>query len=289
MIAKPGVYPNISHEAYHADPVEGGSLSSTGARLLLTAPAKYAHRLAHPEPAKKVYDLGQAAHSLVLGVGPQPVEIPADTLATNGAASTITAKQFIAAARAAGQVPLKPDEMTTVQAMADRLAEHPIASALLDAEGAPEQTLIWRDKPTGVACRARLDWLPAPNLRGRVLNVDYKTTDDATSAGFRRTAIRLGYHIQAAWYEAGILATRTARETASLWIVQERNPPYLVAVHQLGAQEIALGAALADQARRIYADCTKSGRWPGYPEQINTITYPGYVFDDAEQALEETA
>lgn len=284
MITESGVYPDISHDDYHADPVAGGSLSSSGARLLLRAPAKYAHSLTHPQAPRKVWDLGQAAHSLVLGAGPQPIEIPAGILASNGAVSTREAKAFVAAARAEGAVPLKPDEMETVRAMAEKLRSHPIAAALLDAEGSPEQTIVWRDEATGVSCRARLDWLPAPT-KGRALNVDYKTTDDASEGAFQRTAARLGYHLQGAWYEDAILATGTAREAATLWIVQEREAPYLVAVHQLGIDEMELGRDLGARACRIYAACTKSGKWPGYPARISTITYPEYVFRDAESIL----
>jgi hypothetical protein len=40
-ITKPGIYPGVPDEVYHADPVEGGSLSSTGARKILDCPAKF--------------------------------------------------------------------------------------------------------------------------------------------------------------------------------------------------------------------------------------------------------
>ena len=51
-ITEPGVY-EMPAEEYHADPVEGGSLSSTGARRLLEmAPARWRYEQAHPSPPR---------------------------------------------------------------------------------------------------------------------------------------------------------------------------------------------------------------------------------------------
>src|SRR5690606_30614366 len=69
---EPGVYDNVPSEVYHSDPVPGGSLSSTGARKLATeCPAAFKHWLDNPEPSKKEFDFGTAAHKVVLGDGPE--------------------------------------------------------------------------------------------------------------------------------------------------------------------------------------------------------------------------
>src|SRR5207248_11468429 len=79
QIVEPGVY-DITNDVYHADPVPQGSLSSTGARQLTppNCPALFKWQLDHPEPPNSVFDIGTAAHKLVLGDGPQIVEVDAD-------------------------------------------------------------------------------------------------------------------------------------------------------------------------------------------------------------------
>ena len=46
VVDEPGVYDGLDEAAYHADPVPGGSLSASGAKLLLppSCPALYADR-----------------------------------------------------------------------------------------------------------------------------------------------------------------------------------------------------------------------------------------------------
>jgi len=165
----PGVY-DIPEADYHRDPVPGGSLSSSGARKLLppSCPAIFRHEQLNPPPPKKVFDLGSAAHKLVLGSGPDLVRIDADEWRTN------EVKEQVAKVRERGGIPLKPAEYQQVHDMAAALRRHPVAAALFDpAHGRPEQTLIWQDTDTGVSCRARLDWQPDPGP-GRMILPDYK-------------------------------------------------------------------------------------------------------------------
>jgi hypothetical protein len=103
--------------------------------------------------------------------------------------------------------------------MAAALREHPVARALFDPDrGRPEQTLIWRDKRTGVMRRARLDWLPDPGA-GRLIIPDYKTCASAEPAALARAVAAYGYHQQDDWYRAGAraldLATRPPRSSSS--------------------------------------------------------------------------
>src|SRR2546421_646443 len=84
-ITEPGLYEDLSVETYHADPVPVGSLSSSGARKLLPpgCPALFAYEREHPPEPTATFDLGHAAHKMVLGVGPEVVKIDADNWRTN--------------------------------------------------------------------------------------------------------------------------------------------------------------------------------------------------------------
>jgi hypothetical protein len=63
-ITGPGVYDQVPEHVYHADPIPGGSLSSSGARKLLapSCPALFKHDQDNPQPHKKTFDIGTAAH-----------------------------------------------------------------------------------------------------------------------------------------------------------------------------------------------------------------------------------
>lgn len=290
MITVPSIVDALPDDAYHGDPIPGGSLSSTGARLLATAPpAKFDHWRRTAQPPKKAFDLGHAVHSLALGYGLGIAEIPADVLASNGAATTKAARDFIEQARANGLTPLKADEVAEVQAMADALLTHPTAGPLLSGDGRPEQSLFWRDPDTGVVCRARVDWLPPVSASGRIINCDIKTCRDASQAEFDRDAGRLMYHAQASFYEDGLLTLTGADSAASVWVAVEKDPPYLVAVHQLPSVDMIRGRGLNRRALRLYAECTASGVWPGYPTDVQIGRIPTYLARAEEDLIEGDA
>lgn len=271
--AGPGIY-EMSDQEYHADPVPGGSLSSSGARLLLppSCPARFHYQREHGQPPAEHFDIGHAAHRLVLGVGPELVEVQASDWRTKAA------REQAAAARARNAVPLLSDELERVKQMADALALHPIARALFDPDrGRPEQTLIWRDGPSRVMRRARFDWLPDAGP-GRMIIPDYKTCRSADPDALARSVHQFGYHQQADWYRAGAIALGLAGDdTAFVFVCQEKDPPYLVTVVELDAMALRIGAIRNRRALEVYARCTSTGQWPGYVEGIELLSLPPWV------------
>lgn len=283
VVDEPGLYADIPESVYHGD---RGSLSSSGARKLLppSCPAIFQHERNNPPETKPYFELGTAAHSLVLGVGAPIVEIPDELLASNGAATTKAAKEFVAEHRAAGAVPLKTDEYATVHAMAAKLREHPIASALLRG-GRSEVSAYWVDEPTGVWRRCRFDYLPEP-VRGRRLIIpDYKTTQDSNPAKFGKSAADFGYYMQAPWYLDAIAALGIADDAAFVFVVQSKTPPYLVSVVELDYAAIELGYLMNRRAIDIYAECESTGEWPGYGDDIHHIALPKWIHIQNEEYL----
>lgn len=275
-VTEPGVF-DIPVDAYHADPVPaqlGGSLSTSGAKLLLppSCPARYRWATDHPEPpaASRVFDVGTAAHRLVLGAGPDLVRIDADKWLSKAV------KAEVAAVRAAGAVPLKPAEFEQVHAMAAALRRHPIAAALL-AAGIPEQSLFWVDPETGVWRRARIDWLPDATSRRRIVIPDYKSCESASPEELRRAIYNYGYHLQAAAYIDAAQAVGHAADAAFVLIAQEKTPPYLVTVVQPDPAAVDIGRDQNRRALELYAECTGTGRWPGYTDDVAEIALPGWV------------
>ncbi|MDH6709796.1 hypothetical protein P3T27_006545 [Kitasatospora sp. MAA19] len=272
IVDRPGIY-EMTNEQYHADPVPGGSLSSTGARRLLTpsCPALFQHERAHGQKRRRVFDFGTAAHLQVLGSGPELVEIKASNYRT-------------AAAQAArdeaydrGAVPLLPAEWEQVQAMAEAIRQHPVASRLFaPGSGLPEQSLFWVDQATGVWRRARPDWLPYPT-GGRLIVPDYKTTVSADPRSIERSVYDYGYYQQDPWYVDGIRSVCGVEDVVMVFVFQEKTAPYLISVVQLDPVAIRAGRRRNREALSIYQACTASGQWPGYSDRVEIVSLPAWA------------
>jgi hypothetical protein len=250
---QPGLY-NIDAELYHSDPVPGGSLSSSGARKLAAeCPAKFKYWLDNREPPKKALDLGTAAHKLVLDDGPELVLVDAEKWNTNAI------KAEVAAIREAGNIPLKRHELDQVNAMAAALRADPEAAALLEpGSGVAEQSAFWEDN--GVWRRARFDWL---RHDGQI--VDFKTARSCRREDLEKAFHEHGYHQQQEYYlDAGLALDLVDPERPFLFVLQEKEPPYLVVVTTCDPMAREIGRHLNTVALNTYAICRESGEWPGY-------------------------
>lgn len=268
-ITEAGIY-DLTNDAYQADPVEGGSLSSSGARKLLApgCPALYHYELTNRRAPTDDMTFGSATHKLILGAGSDIVVVDADSWRTKDA------KEQKAAALAEGKYPLLPDDFAAAKVAADAVRAHPLAAKLLRAgSGKPEQTIVWRDKETGIWCRAMLDWLP----RKSRIAVDVKTCASASPDKIAKAVYEYGYHIQAAHYLDGMKALGLHDNPAMVFIFVEKARPHLVNVVQLNHLALEAGAHYARQARLIYADCKAKDEWPGYGHEIELIELPAYA------------
>jgi hypothetical protein len=221
-----------------------------------------------------VFDFGSAAHKEVLGTGPEIVKVNADNWRTK------YAQQAKKAAHAAGKLPLLRDQYKHVMEMADAIRRHPIASAVLQPEGGiPEASIFWVDQESGVWRRARLDVLPARGV-GRLIIGEYKSALSADPDKWAKSAADYGYHMQASWYRAGAVALDLGADPVVLFIVQEKTPPYLVSPIQLDTVAMRIGETLNRRAISIYAECTASGYWPGYTDDVAHTTLPRWYERD---------
>jgi hypothetical protein len=265
-----GVY-DISEEVYFGDPVPTGSLSCSGAKKLLppNCPALFFWERDHPV-FKDDFDFGSAAHKLVLGSGPELVVIDKPNWQTNAA------KEARKEAREAGKTPILIGALAEVQAMADAIRRHPVASVLFDPSlGNPEQSLFWEDTTSGIWRRCRLDWLP-DRRGGRLIIPDYKTAVSANPASFAKPAANYGYHQQHDWYVEGVSEVLGVTPEF-VFVVQEKTPPYLISVIQLNWEFVRAGRELNRKAIGIYQDCIETGEWPGYSDEIELISPPAWA------------
>jgi hypothetical protein len=269
---RPGLHFGIPELEYHAMP----GLSSTGVKEMLKSPAHYRWMLEH-RVERKAFDVGHAAHAKILGVGLGVVEYPPEHLTPSGNASTKAATvQWAEDQRAAGLVPITPDQAAAVDAMADAVRNHSIAGPLFQG-GHPEVSIFWNDPVTDVQCRGRIDYL-RPDVA-----VDLKTARIADPARFGRVAADLGYAEQAAHYEAGLTALGNGGRRF-IHVLVEPAPPHHVAVVELDETFRFLAETRVRRAIDLYAECMASGEWPSYPAVIHSVAPPAwYEPDDSDE------
>lgn len=271
-ITRPGVYDGIPEAAYHRDLVPGGSLSSSGARKLLapSCPALFRYEQTHPQPHKKAFDLGRAAHELVLGVGSGVEVVDASDFRTKAA------KEQRDAIYAAGKTPLLPAEYRQVQEMADAVKAHPIAAHIFKpGEGLAEQSMFWKDPDSGVVCRARMDWLPTPRAGKRLIVADLKSARSVAPPDLAKAVHEHGLHQQDDFYRRGCRELGIGdKDTSFVFVFVAKTPPYLVTVVELDHEARRIGKERNDRALKVYKRCKETGVWPGFSDDITMLSLP---------------
>ena len=291
-IYQPGCY-RLPQHIYHADPAPGPSLSRSVAHTLLERSPRHA-RLEHPrlnpdqQPVQRAdFDLGSAAHTLVLGDDWRFRFIDAANYQTKAA------KQARDEAREHGQIPVLPHQWEQVQAMARacraQLDHHEDAwAAFRPGHGTPELTFLWRE--AGVWIRDMIDWVADP-AAGEIV-FEYKTTNASAhpDAWGKRQLYDTGAYLQAAWHARALeqVADRTVRVA---FVVQETTPPYALAVIELDPQAQAYAEGQMHRAFSQWAWCFKHDRWPGYPARTCHVELPPWKAREVQdqEAVEQLA
>jgi hypothetical protein len=263
-ISEPGIYSGVPIDVYHgANLCEGPSVSSSGLRKLMNeSPAHYwvespynPNRIEQKETDALVF--GRAAHHLLLGE---------DDFNTHyivrpdkwDSWRTDAAKMWRQDQEDAGRTVLLPSQLETIRGIARALASHPLIDAGI-LNGGIEQTIVWRDKDTGIWLKARPDAIP--NDAGDF--ADLKTTTSVQSMDLARTIAEHGYHQQAALIAAGWHAL-TGRDVESFsFVFVEKTPPYCVRVVTLRDDDLARGERQNFVAIKKFAECMAKGEWPG--------------------------
>jgi hypothetical protein len=258
-----GVYADISNADYHRDPAIGSSSLKT---LAARTPAHYQHEKAHPK-SSDAFTLGTAAHSLILENDTSGIEI---VVADNWL--TKAAKEAKAEALAAGKQPLLKKEWLQVLSMRDAVMAHDVAGPLFTGHRA-EESVFWEEDGLHLKCRPDA-WRPD-------VLVDLKSTVDADPREFGKTAYKFGYHQSAAHYQDGVRIV-TGETLPFVFVLVEKTAPYLASVVQLDDVALDYGRQMNDRAKRIYRECTETGRWPGYPaaEPVSLPMFGMYQLDD---------
>lgn len=230
------------------------------------SPLHFAHRVDNPREDTSRLAFGRAVHTAVL----EPDRFPLEYVVWDGARRAGAEWSAFALANANRTI-LRRDEYETALAVRDAVMGHKEAGRLLRRRGVAEQTITWTDKATGLACKARPDW-----MTGRTLT-DLKTTGDVDAFAFGRVAARLCYHGQLGFYRMAARQVKRGKWAVRI-IAVEADAPHDVAVFKVPDDVLDLGEELAHDLLREVAECRDTGDWPGKYPGLQTLRMPEWIY-----------
>lgn len=275
MIDKPGIY-RISADEYHADPCVKPSLSSSLAKVLLAQSPIHAWtespRL-NPDFEPKdsaTFSIGRAAHRAILGAGGDYVEIPPDYLASNGAASTKAAKDFIQQAGEEGMTALKSDVIEQIEFMR-RKAETRLKENGINID-CDRSELSAFAQINDCWVRAMFDNVP---IDQSLPIYDLKTCENATPDACMRAIMNYGYDVQDAHYRS-VWRAATGEDRGLVFIFQEKKAPAEICIIELSNEDREIADQKISRARDVWKMSVDTGRWAGYPAGVSTLRLPPF-------------
>lgn len=272
---KPGIYPDISNDAYHAGP----GISKSGLWTIHTkTPAHYRFAERDDNP---VFDLGTAIHTAIL----EPEKYEATVF--KGPADRRGNKWTDAVAEATnlGKLLLTAGDYEAALVVRDAVHADAWVNAII-TQGNPlvENSAYAVDEVTGVLRRCR------PDLHRTDLGVmlDVKSSVSAHPDDFARSVINYGYHAQEAFY------TDTFRDAggsidAFCFLVVEKKAPFAFAIYELPPSIVDEGRVIMRKALDTYAECERTGSWPAYGGGVQELSFKRWAYRETEAPIEEAA
>lgn len=271
----------ISNEDYHSDI---SRISKSGLDLIHKSPAHYHYRYLDPLRVKekeKDWAIDGSAFGCAIG---EPDEFPQRYAVIDdieicreigGARPNTTNryKEWFASEseKLQGKIIIDIAAYKQYIAMRDAVRANPAAMHFLKS-GDAERTFYFTDPDTKVNCRIRPDWIAYNDYV-----VDFKTTEDASPAGFGRSAFKFRYPCQGSFYGDG-LKQNGFKPRGFIFIVCEKSPPYYNAVYILPQECERLGRLDYKADLYTYAECKEKNQWPSYGTEVMPLQLPHYAF-----------
>lgn len=276
---KPGLYPDLPAADYHA--VQ--AMSAGGLKRMRRSPAHfYGAQLdplrpqgGEPTPAMKA---GTLFHTILFEPGTLTSRYVVKPAGLN--LSTKEGKAWKADQPATVEI-IDAEALAKAQAQARNVRALPEVAELL-ADGVPEASAFWVDAATGELCKCRPDWT-SPADDGVIL-IDGKSCPDASPDGFARTAWNMSYLHAAAWYIDGYESATGVEVLGYVFAVVEHDWPHVAAPYMVPDDVLDLARAENRRLLDRYAECKRTGIWPGYSAGVSLITLPVWAARKLEEA-----
>ncbi|MFQ8701046.1 MAG: PD-(D/E)XK nuclease-like domain-containing protein [Bifidobacterium breve] len=265
------------------------AVDQTSLKKMLVSPLAYSDYLTGEHGYSSALEFGKAAHSMVLGSGPQVVAKPNLRTKEGKALRDRLVEQY----GADDIVWLSADDVEKVQAMRDMVGDF-----FTKLDGQPEVAMIAADPDTGLLIKGKADWLPSTPDQDGVLRIrDYKTTVKSPDE-FERSCWQYGYHIQAAFYMR--LYRLTIPEYKGPlgfeFVVQEKNPPFdwrvwrfdehSPIITELAEPKIRKALKQIKSFRDLYSDPLEAMRGYGLSKVPQDISFPDWRLVQEEEEIE---
>jgi hypothetical protein len=277
-----GLHEDVPMEVYHGDCCEGPSVSASNLITMEQECPARAWWESYRNPDREDKDtpslfFGRVLHTLLLE-GQEVFDERYRIQPKDLSLSTKDGLAFKKECEKAGLEIVKQEIFEKARAMVRALQANPLAARAL-SDGRSEQTLIWKDEPTGLWLKARPDFLP----KGMRAVPNYKTADSAKPDEFRKSAFNLGYHQAAALMLDGLKAVLDWDRPHHFWIAQEKTEPFVVTLCTMRDEDLQWGRLLNRRALDLWARCIERNEWPGYAEGVVQIGMEPW----RDKALEE--
>jgi len=270
MRPKPGIYPGVPFPEYQS----WEAINNSVLRKISKQSAAHAKEyMDNPPPPTAAMSFGSALHARILECDTFPeryLVAPKCDRRTKAGKETYAAFQD-----AAGDKTILTDaDYATIQSIAAEIEKHKVIKFVQD--GASEVCIVWTDKKTGILCKARLDYIHAE----RAIMVDIKSTKSAEAGEFARSVWNYDYHQQFAFYASGWEAAAGDFPTCVI-VACEKEPPFALAVYELHEDIMRAGKNAWENALKIYAECVKTGIWPGFYDGPQILNLPKWALEKA--------
>lgn len=265
------------------------AVDQTSLKKMLVSPLAYSDYLTGEHGYSSALEFGKAAHSMVLGSGPQVVAKPNLRTKEGKALRDRLVEQY----GADDIVWLSADDVEKVQAMRDMVGDF-----FTKLDGQPEVAMIAADPDTGLLIKGKADWLPSTPDPDGVLRIrDYKTTVKSPDE-FERSCWQYGYHIQAAFYMRLYRLTMPEYKgpLGFEFVVQEKNPPFdwrvwrfdehSPIITELAEPKICNALKQIKSFRDLYPDPLEAMRGYGLSKVPQEIAFPDWRLVQEEEEIE---
>lgn len=247
---------------YHARP----EISKSGLDKIAKFPALYlAHQNRPPLPAEELV-IGSATHTLTLE--PEKFEREYIVAPAGMDKRTKEGKAAFTQLEESGKQILSASQYELVSGMALSVRSNVTALELISGGHAEVSFDAVLEE---VTTRGRCDYLRADGIV-----VDLKTTKSASPGSFARSIADYRYHVQAAIY-TDLLEANGIFVPEFVFVAVEKTYPYAVGIYKLDQNAMALGRSLYQRDLRLYKHCVEMDDWPGYPEEVVTLSLPAWA------------
>ena len=171
----------------------------------------------------------------------------------------------------------KEEDWETAMKMRESVWSHPAAAPLLKRKGKAEQTITWNDPDSGIDCKGRIDLLLEGKGRQKPMIVDLKTTQDA-GPDFAKSIAKFGYHMQAAFYQDGMMYGEK-RNCGFTIIAVEKTAPYAVGVYLMDKAALEQGRKNYKKVLTSLKNAVHSDSYPAYSSSPETLSLPDWALE----------